>query len=206
MEKTLVDNIIKAWAKKMNKDMPLQYELDVRSEPYFTLNLPNGEYVTFDIQEKGDYYQVGILPSYVVTVTADEPCFSLHEVEVDDFEGYVDNLYESMSNNVRPQWLQDIPLDPPHIRSSNNWILEEYLDEWMNKTAITSEQIIFWYVKEIALPPFLDQTPKHMALAMVDGIESYNIEDACQYWEQQMDEGESIECLLDEVKIFYKGA
>jgi len=205
MEKQLAENIIKAWCKMMNKDMPPKYELDVSCPPYTILTVPNGEYVTFTIEEKRGYYQIGVLPTHTITVNIDEPFFGLQEEDIQDYEGYVDSLYDDMANSPIPQWVRKIPMDPPSIRSSNEMIIEGHLEEWMTLTGIDSDQIVFWFVNEIVLPTFLGQTAKHMAKSFIDGIESYNIEDVYQYWAQRMGGGESIESLLDEVKVYCEG-
>lgn len=199
----LVENIIKAWAYTRNKEMPLSYTIEHTYSDHYDLTLPNGDYTTFVIDERAYYYSIGVLASHLITVTADEPVFDLHEEDIQDYEGCVDNLYDDIANSPSPQWVCNIPFDPPHIRPSNECIIEKYLNKWMEETGIDKKQILFWYITEYALPPFLDQTQKHMAREFMHGIRAYDIEEVYQYWAERMEEGDSIECLLDEVAVYY---
>lgn len=205
MEQHIVKSIVVEYLTLLNRDH-LKYNIQgvVNLGPTsIEVELSVGDDdVSIRIDTEPDEYVVYIMAAVDIMINVSCYPLELEEKNVNDYDNIVKHAYDELGGDVR-YWICHIPFTEKTPKC-----VSQRVKEWMftlNRGHFDSveDMLVYWYIHEVFLPRFLDQTTKHMTKELSIGMDNFTIEDFYQFINMEVENGEDLDELLAQVEYFF---
>lgn len=141
----------------------------------------------FKLEEIGDDIEFSIVPEFSILIPIECKVLGLEASEGVDNDIITEESWQAISShfNENTQWPMLIPkssLQVAEIDIHRQKVMD-LIDEWAKgkKQDEAERKIKLWYIKESFLPAFHDQTQKHQARQIMEGIQPISVQEAIDF-------------------------
>lgn len=155
-----------------HKDAYVEGHVTKIGNAYMAFLMPKGILSPFHVKIKGDMAIVAPVLSMDI---------GLHSPLIDDLSDVAKRIKNRVEKDNRC-WAHPVSVQLASDGTPLRPLVEARLRDIIGSGRAGEKNMIYWYAKEVELPAFLDQTEKHMAKAMVDGLSPITLDDVIDFF------------------------